>query len=189
MNPIIFIDTETGGIEPEKHSLLSIGLVAWSMQDGIIGCLEVFIKSKEYIFTKEAQRLNKFDKEEHEKKAVDTKDALKLIEAFISKYCSECKNVQIAGHNTQFDVAFLKVFFKQNGRSFNQIFSHRIIDTYSILKFLVDAGVIEDSVAGSGKAFMYFNIKVQQRHSALSDAVATSKLYEELLLLVKKMLG
>ena len=29
MARLLFIDTETGGLDPEKHSLLSVGFVVW----------------------------------------------------------------------------------------------------------------------------------------------------------------
>lgn len=33
-NRYVFIDTETGGTIPQKHSLLQIGLVIWDYNDG-----------------------------------------------------------------------------------------------------------------------------------------------------------
>ena len=57
---LLFIDTETGGIDCGKHSLLSIGLVVWDNDQGIIDSTEILIKNKEYVVTKEAQRINKF---------------------------------------------------------------------------------------------------------------------------------
>ena len=40
----LFVDTETGGVDPNKHSLLSIGLCLWSVREGIIDKTELFIK-------------------------------------------------------------------------------------------------------------------------------------------------
>ena len=34
MARLLFIDTETGGLNPEKHSLLSVGFVVW---DSVLG--------------------------------------------------------------------------------------------------------------------------------------------------------
>ena len=50
MNRILFIDTETGGINPNKHSLLSIGLVVWDQDNGIIYENEFYIKSEKYAY-------------------------------------------------------------------------------------------------------------------------------------------
>lgn len=181
---LLFIDTETGGIDPKKHSLLSIGLVVWDCKEGITDSIEILIKNNEYIFTKEAQKINKFNKLEHEKNAISQKDSLNLMLNFIYKHFSMDELIPLAGHNTQFDVNFLKEFLTENGRSFNRIFSHRIIDTYSIIRFLVYAGKISEEISSSSQAFIKFNIKVENRHTAKDDAIATVKLFESLLELI-----
>ena len=181
MDTIVFIDTETGGTNPEKHSLLSVGLVAWKKEVGIIDTHEVFIKSNRYSFTKEAQHINKFNQEQHNRIAVSPKYAVDVIRGFAIKNTNKTQEIQLAGHNIQFDVAFLKKLFKDQNRSFNRFFSHRMIDTFSILKYLQDADKLSLQHLSSAEAFKYFNIKVDGRHSALGDAIATAKLYETLL--------
>ncbi len=34
---LLFIDTETGGLDPDKHSLLSIAMVVWEDMEIIYG--------------------------------------------------------------------------------------------------------------------------------------------------------
>ena len=184
MDRIIFVDTETGGVDPSKHSLLSVGLVAWDYNDGIIDTIEIFIKQDQYTVTKEAQKLNKFDIETHEKKAVPPLMAINAIKGFSISNTNRTNDIQLAGHNIQFDVSFLKKLFKDQNKSFNQLFSHRMIDTYSVLKFLQDADKINLDHISSASAFRLFHIKVDGRHSALGDAIATAQLYGELLKLV-----
>lgn len=181
----IFIDTETGGIDPNKHSLLSIGLCAWNIKDGIIGEKEIFVKNDNYIVTKHARAMNKFNEESHSKVALDQKTAIQELIKFCREYVPEQYAIPIIGHNIQFDVSFLKVLFNQNHRSFNQYFSHRYIDTYSVFKTLVIAGIIEDKLDSSSDAFSYFGIKVHGRHSAIGDCVATVELYEKIIKLIK----
>lgn len=60
-----------------------------------------------------------------------------------------------------------------------------MIDTYSILKYLVDIGKIDFNPISSSNAFRCFNIKVNGWHSALGDAIATAQLYEKLLSIYK----
>ena len=181
---LVFIDTETGGINPQKHSLLSIGCAAWENKRGVIDTFEVLIKSEEYIVTTEARKINKFCEEEHNKKAKSPFDAIESLFAFCSKYSNGLAN--LAGHNTQFDVAFIKKLLLDNHRSFNEHFSHRIVDTYSIIKYLVDANVVEKDLASSASVFKYFGISVSGRHTAMGDAVATAELYGKMLSLIKK---
>lgn len=183
---LVFIDTETGGTDPFKHSLLSIGVVVWDKTNGIIAQKEFFVKSTKYHVTKEAQRINKFDLELHNAVAKDPKEVINGLIAFLKDFFPENMGFPVVGHNIQFDINFLKEFFKTNGRSFNKYFAHRSIDTYSIYKAMSMAGLIDKNLNSSADAFAYFNIKVQQRHSALYDCIATVELFEKLLSLLEK---
>lgn len=185
-NNYIFIDTETGGVDPNKHSLLSIGICVWNMEDGIVDKKEIYVKSSNYIVTKHAKTMNKFIEEEHNLNAIEQKLVIKELIAFCRKYIPEPYAIPIIGHNIQFDVSFLKVLFKSNNKSFNQYFSHRYIDTYSVFKTYVLAGIIKEEIDSSSDAFSYFGIKVKGRHSALGDCVATVELYEKLIELIKQ---
>lgn len=180
-NRLLFIDTETGGVDPQKHSLLSIALVVWDSSDGVIDSKEFFIKHNEYIITSEAKKINKFDIDKHELVALDAKSVIGDIRVFCAKFFPDDNLIPLAGHNTQFDVSFLRVFLESQGRSFNQLFSHRILDTYSIIMYLIYAEKIPPNVVSSAKVFQHFGIKVNGRHTALGDALATVKLFERLL--------
>lgn len=178
---LLFIDTETGGIDCNKHSLLSIGLVIWDKNEGILDNTEIFIRQEEYIITSKAQQINKFDKQEHERRATSPQNAMESIIHFCGKYFDKNLLIPLAGHNTQFDVGFLKVFMKMNRRSFDQMFSHRIIDTYTLMRSLYYCGKIKDDISSSAQAFKYFQINVIDRHSAKGDAIATAQLFNKLL--------
>lgn len=183
---LAFIDTETGGTDPHKHSLLSIGVVVWDKTDGIIAQKEFFVKSTKYYVTKEAQKINKFNEVSHNEVAQKPKEVINGLITFLKAYFPENTGFPVAGHNIQFDINFLKEFFKENGRSFNNYFAHRSIDTYSIFKVMSMAGLIDKNINSSADAFSYFGIKVQQRHSALYDCIATVELFEKLLSLLGK---
>lgn len=183
---LVFIDTETGGTDPHKHSLLSIGVVVWDRTQGIIAQKEFFVKNTRYYVTKEAQKINKFDRKMHNAVAKEPKEIINGLIVFLSNYFPENTGFPVAGHNIQFDINFLKEFFKKNGRSFNNYFAHRSIDTYSIFKIMSMARLIDKNLNSSADAFAYFNIKVQQRHSALYDCIATVELFEKLLSLLEK---
>lgn len=64
---IVFLDTETGGLDPSVNSLLSIGLVIW--EDGKIKTKnEFFVKENEYNVTSKAIEVNRIDLKELKKK-------------------------------------------------------------------------------------------------------------------------
>lgn len=177
----LFIDTETGGIDPQKHSLLSIAFVVWSEENGIENKLELFVKSEKYVFTKEASRINRFDYIDHNIKALSQKKVILKIKEFLGENFNDPKNITVIGHNIQFDVNFLRYFFKRNGYSFMKLISHRMIDTNSIIKYLIIANVLPNNISNLSDALRHFVINVEQRHSALNDCIATVKLFEDLI--------
>ncbi len=176
----LFVDTETGGTIPTKHSLLQIGLVVWDCNSGIVDTKEFYIKSKQYTVTKKAQQINKFNLDEHNQKAELSKIVMRNMIHFLRQYFSCEESIPIIGHNVQFDINFLKEFFRRNNRSFNRMFSHRYIDMYSLYKTMALAGQMDD-INSSAEAFKLFNIKIDERHKALDDCIATVRLFERLL--------
>lgn len=181
----LFIDTETGGTDPQKHSLLSIGLVVWDEDKGIIGKVEYFIKHNKYVVTKKAEKINGFNIIEHNEKSLSPKAAIFNIRSFITEHFGSNSRPVVVGHNIQFDINFLRYFFKTYGYSFMSLISHRMIDTNSILKFLVISKCLPERVMNLSDSLNYFNIKVQNRHSALDDCVATALLFDRLIKLQK----
>jgi len=180
---ILFIDTETGGIEPQIHSLLSIGLVVWE-QSRIIAEKEIFINDGILNVTSSALSINQIDIDKHIKQSVSPKESVSEIYEFINLYFDNTEKIILGGHNVNFDKEFLKFFFKKQGEDFNFRFSHRSIDTASILYFLYFSGIIKEKAISSDDAFNLFSIEIEKRHSALSDAKATAKLFTVLLGLV-----
>lgn len=180
-NRLLFIDTETGGVNPQKHSLLSIGIVIWDKENGELYSAEYYLKSDTYHVTKTAQQINHFAVESHEFNAIDAAEVINHFYEIKNDFFLDYPLIPLAGHNTQFDVQFIKKMFEDCKRSYEKIFSHRIVDTYSILKFMSDCGVVCGDVSSSAKAFKKFNIQVNGRHTALGDARATMQLYECLL--------
>ena len=114
------------------------------------------------------------------------------------------ERVVLGGHNVGFDVGFLKRlydladkpkgffgFFKNLYRlvvprdshdsRYEKIFSHRLIDTCGVVRYLVLAGALPLEGAGSQEAFEYFGITPEDAHTALGDAEATAKLLDKLI--------
>lgn len=178
---LLFIDTETGGLDPKKHSLLSIGVVVWDAFEGELFADEYYIRSEKYNVTKTAARLNHFDESSQQESAFDPGCIVEKLIVIKEQYFREYPSIPLAGHNVAFDIQFLKMMFSSCGRSFEKLFSHRSVDTYSIIKFLSDCEFLPDEINSSAKAFKYFSIPVNGRHTALGDARATMKLYSKLI--------
>lgn len=176
----MFVDTETGGLNPDSASLLSIGLVLWENGD-IMDSKEIFIKHNIFKLTPQAITANKIDMVNFIEQAMPPQEAIGELLDFINKNFSDCLGkIVIGGHNTNFDINFLKKFMNSHKFKFDSLFTHRFIDTASILKFLYYAGKLKEDISSSDAAFQYFGIDVEKRHTALGDAIATAKLFSEL---------
>ena len=185
-NRLLFLDTETGGLDPHKHSLLSIGVVVWDALAGELFSDEYFVSSDDYIITKTAMQLNHFDEYSHKQNALNPECIVDNIIKIKQEYFSEYPSIPLAGHNIVFDIQFVKKMFSSCGRSYEKVFSHRSVDTYSIIKYLADCNLLPDEINSSAKAFKYFGIHVNGRHTALGDAEATMQLYSKLVSKMKE---
>jgi DNA polymerase-3 subunit epsilon len=181
---ILFIDTETGGLDPSRHSLLSLALVVWADME-ILDSQEILINDGVLSVTKEALAVNKIDLEKHKMEAISRPEAMDQLMRFLGNHFPGKGKITLAGHNVHFDVAFFKVFFSANNKDFSAYFSHRVIDTSSILHYLYLSGKIKQRAISSDAAFALFDIQVEGRHTAMGDAMATAKLFTRLLSLLK----
>jgi len=82
---LLFIDTETGGLDPDKHSLLSLAMVVWEDME-IIDSQEILINDGILSVTKEALSINKIDIEKHKQSAMTSSQAMDAIFLFIGKH-------------------------------------------------------------------------------------------------------
>ena len=179
---LLFIDAETGGLDPKVHSLLSLGLVVWDKTAGILYQREVCQKLDKYNTTKEALNINHFDIKKYAKEDIlSAVEIDKEVRSLKDTYFSDYAKIPLAGHNVQFDFGFLKEMYENAGLSYEDLFSHRLVDIFSVLQFLIHTNKIPKNVNNSSSAFEYFNIDVHGRHTALGDSKAAAELYSKLL--------
>jgi DNA polymerase-3 subunit epsilon len=187
---LLFVDTETGGLDPFVCSLLSLGLVVW--EDGVIrGKTEIFVAEPEIVADAESRDIHGIDIVWLKSHGLPPAAAVDQLETFVATYFDFSLvpvSVPIAGHNVGFDISFLRRLYRLAGRDYGQIFSHRTLDTAGILRFLSIAGVLQLEGAGSSAAFEHFGIAfgAYVRHSALGDAHATAVLFTKLVDLVRQ---
>jgi DNA polymerase III subunit epsilon len=190
MTRLLVIDTETGGVDPQIHSILSLAGIVW--EDGGLGAeFEVLIAEPVLTVTARALEINRIELTEHCKRAVTPAEALAQFKSFLTHNLSEelesRDKITLAGHNVNFDVGFLKRLCRFAGAHFGDMFSHRTMDTAGLLRFLTLAQRLKLSGAGSTEAFEYFGIELPQgkRHTALGDATATALLLNKLIDIVR----
>lgn len=180
-HPYLFLDTETGGLDLEQHSLLSIGLVVGD--DGVLrDSLEILLRHEPYVVSAGGMAVNRIDLVQHHKTALEPEAALDALEVFCQRYFPGGEPITLVGHNVAFDRNFLAVFFARHDRPLEPRISHRIIDTHSIAAALRDAGKLAIDNLSSSALFQHFAIAVpeEKRHTALGDALGTFELYWKL---------
>ncbi len=190
MTKLLVIDTETGGLDPSTHSILSVGAIVW--EDGKLrDAIEIYVLEQKLQVDSKAMEINRIDLPWLQQHGVSPVDAVKQLLDFIGKNFKECRvsreKIAIVGHNVNFDVGFLKRLFNLAGQDYEEVFSHRVLDTAGILRFLSLAGKISIPSAGSTAAFDYFHIDIKssERHTALADARATGQLLTKLVELIR----
>jgi len=180
-HPYLFLDTETGGLDLDRHSLLSIGLAVGD--DGALqDSLEILVRHEPYVVSAGGMAVNRIDLVRHHEAALEQEEALATLETFTERHFPGGGPITLVGHNVAFDRNFLAVFFARNGRPFEPRFSHRIIDTHSLAAALRDAGRLPLENLSSTALFQHFGIRIpeEKRHTALGDALGTFDLYWKL---------
>jgi DNA polymerase III epsilon subunit-like protein len=181
LHPYLFLDTETGGLDLERHSLLSIGLVVGDA--GVVrDSLEILIRHEPYVVSAGGLAVNRIDLVQHHQAALEPEAALTALETFCGRHFPPGEPITLVGHNITFDRNFLAVFFAQQGRPLEPRISHRIIDTHSVAAALRDAGRLAIEHLSSSALFQHFGIVIpeEKRHTALGDALGTFELYWKL---------
>lgn len=184
MQRLLVVDTETGGLDPLEYSILSVGAVVWERRR-VVAEIEVFVHENPILCDEEALQVNRVDLdwlEEHGKNPAST---VSLLESFLAEYFGKPDNdhkVCLVGHNVQFDIGFLKRLYRLGGGDFSKRFSHRSVDTASVLQFLMLTGLMPLEQPSSTEAFAFFGIDAgDKRHTALGDARATAIMLDKLL--------
>jgi DNA polymerase-3 subunit epsilon len=175
---LAFIDTESTGLDPERHELISIGVVLVS-QDWS-GERPIFEKSDEFELKIKPERIEDADPVALRVNKYDPADwifAYNLPEAM--KILSEkTKDAIMVSHNIAFDYMFLEKAFNRTGIE-NKMHYHKL-DTISIAfaKLHGNADIDRFSLRSLCE---HFGIENKNAHTALSDAHATYLLYKKLM--------
>jgi DNA polymerase-3 subunit epsilon len=186
----VVIDTETGGLDPSQHSILSLALVVWR-DGGIDDELLINIREDEVVATDAALRINGIDLRTHE--GDDPMQAVERIKAFLLKN-NIFKQAHMAGHNVaSFDYGFVKRLYRLAGADIDKTFHYRMLDTMTMALALDQVGRLP-GLRGYGLDGLCQRFGIQIRkagagvpHNALEDARATAKLMSRLLDMVRNV--
>jgi len=184
MKKILWMDTETTGLDPTLHSIIEIA--------GIIDIdgtpkqyFDLFVSPHpDFEIDEKACAIhgNTID-EMHEfpKIPIVHKQLLAIFGEFVDKFNKLDKFI-IAGQNIKFDLDMLSHFFMRQGDSYlgSWIDFKKRIELYDITKALQSLGFIESDSLSLGPICKEFGVKLKA-HNAASDIAATREVYYKII--------
>ena len=191
MNKIIFIDTETGGVNPEKSALIQLsGIIRIDKKD--IEKFNFYIKPfensevNEKALEVQGRTLEELKTDKYVEEKEVYKQFINLLDKYIDKYDRTDKFI-VAGYNARFDVDILKAFFQRHGNNF--LFSYldsSMLDPLYSIRLLQIAEVLPVLENNKLETWCkHFGIELKA-HDSLEDIEATKKLIGKLISLIRK---
>jgi len=120
---IVWIDTETGGLDPMKHQLIQVAAIATTFDTlEEVDRMEVKLKLELDRTTEEALKLNSFDERAWEVEAIASHQARRKFTEFLVKHATTKKMskagrpyyiAEIGGQNVAFDIGFVRAWYGQ----------------------------------------------------------------------------
>lgn len=179
MANLIFLDTETTGLDHREHGIWQLaGIIEI---DGVIKEEFDFVMDPGDVpITKEAMEIGGTSEEELRTFDFHTEvfeDFLSMLEDYVDKYDTNSKFFLIA-YNSRFDDGFVREWFNRNGdKYYGSYFYSNFIDVHTL------AGYVTMGIRNKIKSYKLgeicevFGITLENAHDALSDTRATYELF------------
>lgn len=185
---MLVIDTETGGLDPTKHSLLSIAALVY--HDGAIEDeFYTLVNEGNVVADEAALKINGLTLDEIEREGQSVGQVVGALENMLDKHGMH-KGVTIVAHNAPFDVGFIKRLYQLAGRDYSKRFSYRALCTVTAASILDLAGRIElpGGSASLDNLNKYFNLQLDRSsgtHDALDDVRACAAALKHMVALIR----
>ena len=191
MIKIIFIDTETGGVNAEKSALIQLsGIIEvdGTEKEKFNFYIKPFENSEvnEKALEVQGRTLEELGTEKYIDESIIYKKFLEILDKYIDKYDKNDKFI-VAGYNVKFDIDILKALFERNNNKFLfSYFNSSMLDPLYSVRLLQVAGMLPVLENNKLETWCkYFNIELKA-HDSLQDITATKKLIEKLVELIKR---
>ena len=172
------IDTETGGLSPEKNPLLQVGFGIYALDDATLQYTTAF--EGEWIFKPSqfqgveidasALKVNGLDPEVLEMDGIMVEDFCKVLEEQVKQH--EVHN--ILGQNLRFDLGFLRRYLPENAVKILDGLRYKdLMDVSTDYNMMVCDDWDHMPSRSLGRMAERLNVKNESAHTSLSDARAT----------------
>jgi len=137
----ISLDVETTGLDPNEHSILSIGMV--DLETGEDFYIE--LDQKKCVITEEASAINKWNFEDNNMCRVSPHLAAERVDTWIRAKGMKDESIVTLGKNVDFDLEFMKKMFRTY--SLESPFHYRKIDLNSLFYTIEESiGITKDLI-------------------------------------------
>lgn len=181
LNNILWLDTETTGINPNKNFLIQLSY---------INTLDNQIKYNNDLFMR-PQYIEKFEIEQSaldkNKITVEQIKNLELeekqIKVFLDDLTTSGNKYYLAGYNVNFDIEFLKAIFARQNLNLHYYFNYLYLDVMQLVINLKLAGKINPENCKLQTILQYFDLikDINILHNAKQDIICTKLLYDFLI--------
>ena len=187
----LWFDTETGGLNPKIHSILTAYFAICDKDLTLLDELYLQLKPEDLSqlnVTTEAMNVNKINLEEHLKdpNTITYAEGQKILMAFLAKNKIKGKrrSFQPCGHNIPFDEEFVwqQLVPKE---LWSKDVHYRRLDTSSICSFLKDMDILPQDVGSLTSLVDYFGIPMGEAHNARGDVLMNIEVYKAIKSLMK----
>lgn len=192
MKKILYLDTETTGLNPKVHDVVQIaGIVEINgrmIKEFSFHC-QPFDFSTIQPTALKVNKLTMQDLKSFDPPIVAVAKFIACISEYVDRYEPSDKFV-IAAHNSQFDYNFVKNWWQKAETKipFHSFFSKNTIDTLAISKTLIENGYIGTKSAKLESLAGHYNLSYGERgaHDALADTRVMRDLYKKILPITNK---
>jgi DNA polymerase III subunit epsilon len=171
---LLVIDTETGGLDPAEHAIMSLAAVVY--HDGHIDeSVAWLIEDPTGVKTVNATNLNGLDGCGDSPWKVVTE-----LKQLLLRHDMRGK-VTLAGHNLPFDVGFLQRLYRLADADYDKQFNYGGLCTKTAALLLEQAGRLKIDNSSLVTVCEALGITVDASHDALADALNTAQVLRRLI--------
>lgn len=178
---VLVFDTETGGTNSKKHSVLSLGALAGDIDTGeVFEQFEVYHQlpsEDDYVISDGAFKIHKITAQDCMKKGVPTSE---IQERFADLYLNN-NCVLLGGHNVEFDIRMMcDQIYDFDISEFDNTFTYRKLDTMPVIRLFAgvenmqQGATLKQAVKALGIDMS--DVKGATYHAALYDVIATFRI-------------
>lgn len=187
---ILFLDVETTGTNPNKHSMIEVAARLDIDGKTIDKFTKKFFNATNTTIDLGALKVNNTKLNDLVKFPAEIAEIANFVDWLLGLQSQVQGPIVVCGQNVQFDVNFIKATLaKYNVEGVEQIIGYKHIDTYSIALALKEAGILKTDKTNLSAIAKALGVDVSQYklHTAEGDVDLVAAVYYAIILTLKSL--